>query len=176
MTALYDSYSSAGDPGGGRDDSKFYAFDAKSHADAINTNTAAIAAIVSGTKGATVATSESTTSTSYTDLTTTTDTVTVTIGASGMALVLISMNWTTSGGGFGPMSYALSGANTVAATDAKAIAAHAQVVAAISGYLSGAFLETGLTAGSTVFKAKYKSNAGVSQTWSNRRIAVIPFP
>src|SRR5262249_24765871 len=36
MTDLYDGYSSTGDPGGGRDDTKFYAFDAKSHADAIN--------------------------------------------------------------------------------------------------------------------------------------------
>lgn len=39
MADLYNSFSSAGDPGGGRDASKFYAFDAKSHADAINTNT-----------------------------------------------------------------------------------------------------------------------------------------
>lgn len=33
---LYDSYTSAGDPGGGRDATKFYAFDGKQHADAIN--------------------------------------------------------------------------------------------------------------------------------------------
>lgn len=39
MADLYNSYSSPGDPGGGRDATKFYAYDAKQHADAINTNT-----------------------------------------------------------------------------------------------------------------------------------------
>jgi hypothetical protein len=39
MADLYDSYTSPGDPGGGRDATKFYAFDAKQHADAINANT-----------------------------------------------------------------------------------------------------------------------------------------
>lgn len=36
MADLYNSYSSSADPGGGRDATKFYAFDAKTHADAIN--------------------------------------------------------------------------------------------------------------------------------------------
>ncbi|OBE98989.1 hypothetical protein [Mycobacterium sp. 852002-10029_SCH5224772] len=39
MADLYDGYSNPGDPGGGRDATKFYAYDAKQHADAINANT-----------------------------------------------------------------------------------------------------------------------------------------
>lgn len=39
MADLFDGYSNAGDPGAGRDPNKFYGFDAKSHADAINQNT-----------------------------------------------------------------------------------------------------------------------------------------
>lgn len=67
---------------------------------------------------ATVSTAEATTSTSYTDLTTTTDQVTVTIGASGMALVSLFALDTASQGG-GSVSYAISGANTASATDSK---------------------------------------------------------
>lgn len=39
MADLYDGYTSPGDPGVGRDATKFYSFDAKAHADAINLNT-----------------------------------------------------------------------------------------------------------------------------------------
>lgn len=129
---------------------------------------------LSGAATALVATSESTTSTSYADLTTTTDTVTVTIGASGLALVILSAGWGSTVGGTAYMSYVVSGANTIAVTDAKSIIFQAQVVATILGGLGATFLETGLTAGSTTFKAKYKAPAGTSQTFSNRRITVIP--
>jgi hypothetical protein len=50
MADLYNSYSSAGDPAGGRDATKFYAFDAKTHSDAINANTHAQA--LSGARSA----------------------------------------------------------------------------------------------------------------------------
>lgn len=143
-------------------------------AQGVNATAAAINAIVGGTVGAIVATGESTASTSYTDLTTTTDSVTVTIGSSGKALVLMSVAISGSGGA-GWMAYALSGANTVAATDAKGISFWQP--ASHSEGRSGIFLETGLSPGETVFKAKYRAtNASYTQTFTNRRIAVIPFP
>ena len=105
---------------------------------------------------ATVSTSEATTSTSFTDLTTTTDSVTVTIGSSGMALVTISHTDTASQGA-GHVSYAISGANTASATDTKAARTGWWVVASGTFPASFSFLETGLAAGSTTFKMKYRT-------------------
>lgn len=139
-----------------------------------NSTKSALLGTVNGAATALVATSETTTSTSYTDLTTTTDTVTVTIGASGMALVLIYANMSC--GGYNQlMSYAISGATTRAADDAHSILFCNQYQASPAAF-GATFLETGLTAGSTTFKLKYKSSNGAgTQTFSNRRIAVIPF-
>lgn len=140
-----------------------------------NTIKAALGTIGYSTKAAVVATGETTTSTSYTDLTTTTDQVTVPIGSSGMALVIVKADIAVTGSD-GYVSYALSGDNTVAATDTKCLRLGYQYAASTGG-LSAMFLETGLTGGYTTFKLKYKSgNAGNTQTFSNRRIAVIPFP
>jgi len=122
---------------------------------------------------AVVATAQTTTSTTYTDLTTTTDTVTVTVGASGKVLVIIYANIAVTGG-YAYVSYAISGANTVAATDTKALIFTLQYQQ-VPGGLSASFLETGLTAGSTTFKMKYRSD-GNSQTFANRRITVLAFP
>lgn len=127
---------------------------------------------------ATVATNESTNSGSYTDLATTTDTVTVTIGASGMALVLVEAvgDCTTSGITLN-MSVALSGANTVAAgAGGTPIAQYSTVSTVNIGNGFSAFaLMTGLTAGSTTFKAKYASGGGISGFFASRRVVVIPF-
>lgn len=144
-------------------------------ANAVNASTTALAVLGSNAKSASVATAESTSFTSYTLLATTTDQVTVTIGASGVALVVISANilsasWAAS------MSYDVSGANTISATDAKSFQFWSNQVNQTSA-LSGVFLETGLTPGSTTFKAKYRSNSAAgTQTFSNRRIAVVPLP
>jgi hypothetical protein len=124
--------------------------------------------------GAVVATSESTSSTSYVDLTTTTDTVTVIIGASGIAIVALSVN--ISSPSFNAyMSYALTGANAVIATDAKSIGYQNPSNTTWISNQGLVIVETGLTPGSTTFKAKYRSSSGSgSQSFSNRRIAVIP--
>jgi hypothetical protein len=130
--------------------------------------------LANGVDGAVVATSESTSSASYVDLTTTTDTVTVTVGSSGKVLVMMYGFVTVASGGIPYMSYAVSGANTIAATDTKSSLYYSAGAGALYT-LNGVFLETGLTAGSTTFKLKYRSSSG-SQAFSNRRIAVIPFP
>jgi hypothetical protein len=116
-----------------------------------------------------VATDESTTSTTYTDLATTTDTVTVTIGANGLALVLLYSGVYNSGTNDTIISFAVSGANTQAASDTYCIR---QATAAAMGW-GAPFLLTGLTAGSTTFKMKYRVSAGTGHGF-NRRIAVVP--
>ena len=136
---------------------------------------AAINGTVNGTAQAVVATSESTSSATYADLATTTDTVTVTIGPSGMALVLIyayfsNTQWNAM------MSYAISGANTAAASDTKCLNFRNQPAGSQDGAFGGTFLETGLSTGSTTFKLKYRAGgSGGTMTFANRRIAVIPF-
>lgn len=119
-----------------------------------------------------VATSEATSSTTYTDLTTTTDTVTATVGASGMALVMISvgsLNFSANPSS-GLISFAMSGANVVSASDGESAQA-GNTTNGISPNLQ--ILLTGLTAGSTTFKMKYRATAG-TVNFINRRIAVIP--
>lgn len=116
-----------------------------------------------------VATSQTTTSTSYTDLATAGPAATVTIGANGLALVIITGKLFNSGVNDTFMGYAVSGANTVAATDTTA-----QVVNSTPGQRNSTMsLLTGLTPGSTTFTAKYRVAAGTG-TFSDRNIIVIP--
>lgn len=125
-----------------------------------------------GPAAAYVATSESTNSTSYVDLPTTSDTVTVTIGSLGMAIVIVSCQQILSSSPVSAfMGYALSGANTRSASDALAYLSTGN-----NGFgyeASFVHLETGLAAGSTTFKAKYRVTAG-TQSFQYRRIEVIP--
>ena len=138
-----------------------------------NANKAALIAMVNGTATATVATSETTASTSYTDLTTTTDTVTVTVGSTGIVLVLIQ-SLSSNTGGTNSIGFAISGSNTVAASDAYALI-HSGHASGVQTQTGSTFMVTGLTAGSTTFKMKYKASAGTA-TFANRRISVIPLP
>lgn len=139
-----------------------------------NANKAALNTLVNGAATATVATSETTTSTSYADLTTTTDTVTVTIGNSGMALVLLQANGTSTASNYSYIGFAISGASTIAASDSMALQ-YSVWSSGIQTQAGAPFLVTGLTAGSTTFKMKYRV-AGGTGTFLNRRISVIPFP
>lgn len=121
--------------------------------------------------GATVATSESTASTSYTDLATSGPAVTVTTGASALVMVgARSTNTTTSTENF--MSYAVSGATTDAAADARALIWYA-TSSAPNLRAMAANLHTGLTPGSNTFTAKYKVGSGTG-SWFNRHLIVIP--
>lgn len=137
-------------------------------------NSAGTITAVGGGGGSTItpATTEITTSetrnlNSFGDLTTVGPTVTVTIGASGLALVHWACEADVSGAAVG---IDISGATTLApaATD-------------ILYWGSGPFdigtskLYTGLTAGSTTFKMKYRSFNATTVTFANRRLVVIPF-
>lgn len=123
---------------------------------------------------ATVATDEATTSNTYTDLTTAGPAVTVTIGASGRALVIITAEITPSGSDDVAMSFAVSGASTVSASDVRALRIQGLAVGTHKLRASATTLLTGLTAGSNTFTAKYRTSNGVSMSFANRDIAVIP--
>lgn len=128
-----------------------------------------------GVAKASVTTSQGTSSTSYVQLATTTDTVTVTIGPNGVALVIISANMSQANqNAIIATSFDVSGANTIAANDVTVLNFTAYTNGA-SMALSGPFMLTGLTPGSTTFGMRYKvTGSPASGTWSNRTISVIP--
>jgi hypothetical protein len=99
--------------------------------------------------------------------------VTVTVGANGLALVAISYNGGNSGAdGTTVMGFALSGANTLAAADNYSVSTRLTTATANMS-VSGTFLMTGLTPGSTTFAAKYRVGAATG-TFTFRRISVVP--
>lgn len=119
---------------------------------------------------ATVATSETTGSTSYANLTTTTDTITATIGANGIALVIIGATFNNSGANITYSDFGCTGTNTRVAQDATALEGGFSSTTLSASKVT---LLTGLNAGSTVFKMYYRVTAGTG-TFANRSIAVIP--
>lgn len=116
----------------------------------------------------TVATSQTTTSTSYTDLATVGPTVTVTTGTA--ALIILGCRISNSGANLTSMSVDISSATTVAASDTRAL--QTTQIAAVRATADQIY--TSLTAGSNVFRAKYKVAAGTG-TFVDRDMCVIPF-
>jgi hypothetical protein len=120
-------------------------------------------------QGATVATSQTTASTTYTDLGTVGPTVSLETGTTAL-VTISSLCAAGSAGNAAFMSFAISGATTVAANDAQAMSNPTT-----SGWAFGiTFLVTGLTPGTNVFTAKYRIPAGAAATWVNRNITVTP--
>lgn len=120
-----------------------------------------------------VSTTESTSSTSYTALTTANQ-VTLTTGTK--ALVLLSARATNGGSANQGMtiSYAVSGASTKSASDDYCTGyEYVAVSGPFNTYVSGAFLVTGLTAGSNTFAMRYRSQQGSTVYFGTRTISVI---
>lgn len=123
-------------------------------------------------KIASVLTSEATASTSYTDLTTAGPAVTVDTGTS--AIVILSASFNNSiANSWAFMSYAVSGATTIAASDDFG-AGQKQDVAGNSSQVSFVHTVTNLTPGSNTFTAKYKAITSGNATFARRHITVIP--
>jgi len=121
-----------------------------------------------GTSAATVTTSQSTTSTSYTDLATAGPAVTVTTRTS--ALVMIQTLGAGAVSNRQLMSFAVSGATTIAAgTYVQGV-----TTATDDSFRVSFFVVSGLTAGSNVFTTKYKSSDGNSIPFAERVITVTP--
>lgn len=121
-----------------------------------------------------VDTNQTNTNSSYGDLATVGPAVTVT--TSTTALVFISAAaanlGTSSGSGY--ISVAVSGATTVAASDANGTF-FSSTTANFFASLSRGIYFTGLTAGSNTFTVKYKDDSASSNwTFTNRTIAVFP--
>lgn len=128
-------------------------------------------------KGAQVLTTETTTTTTYTDLTTSGPAVTVTTGTTALVSVSAQMATGTAGDG-AAMSFAVSGATVVAASDnfGAVISGSGSVANLTVQCSNGMYYITGLTAGSNTFTAKYRAVTGGTATFLRRNIAVIPLP
>jgi hypothetical protein len=121
---------------------------------------------------ATIATSETTGATAYGNLATVGPQVSVTTGTQALAL-WAAHNGNNTSGQNNYMSVAVSGATTVAASDTwsgryQSFGANARSRAA------GFHWFTSLTAGSNVFTAQYRVDAGTG-LWTDRELLVIPF-
>lgn len=125
-----------------------------------------------------VAASQTSTSTSYTDLPTA-NAITVDVGQTGKLLINLGATLTSNDTNNAKtyMSFALSGANTLAAADNVA-AVFQSPSANVVGSIDRTVLLTGLTPGSTTITAKFKVETGGggsgTGTWVNRSISAIP--
>lgn len=123
-----------------------------------------------------VGTEETTTSTSYTDLTTSGPAVTVAIAAGEKCLVIIECGFfidTSPAGARARMAFAVSGAETIAATDTDGV-----FTSVPADYVMGSRMTvfTATTGGNYTFTTKYKIAGAVTGTFSSRRIIAIPLP
>lgn len=121
---------------------------------------------------ATVAATEGTASTSYVDLATAGPSVTLVTGTS--VIIDFGAVITKSAGGAGNngfMAPAVSGASTIAASDANSRTISAGN-SGIGMVLHRRFKMTGLTPGTNTFKMQYKANGGGTWTWGDRDVTV----
>lgn len=123
---------------------------------------------------ASITTGQSMGATSYGDMASVGPSVTVTIGANGLAYIVITAQLSNNNlNSFTFASFVASGANTIAASDLRA-ALQKAIVANDDGTRTFSYLATGLTPGSTTFTMKYRVSSGTA-TIGNRYISVIPF-
>jgi hypothetical protein len=123
------------------------------------------------------------TSTAYTDFATVGPSATVTIPASGTALICVAARITIIAGNArqGFMSFSGPG---VSASDAQAVGfgftsnanGDATSVGSYVNTVGACFRVTGITTGSQTITAKYKSSTANTSTFANRSIVVIPLP
>ena len=119
-----------------------------------------------------VTASETSASTTFTNLATSGPSVTVTIGTSGLALVMTCRFFTDTVGHSGLASIDISGATTDAASDAEGLRYESGNVNDVAQF-GRTRLYTGLNAGSTTFKMVYRASGGMS-TFANRHLIVLP--
>lgn len=135
--------------------------------------TAANALAARAVARATVATTEPTASTSYVDINTVGPVVSVVTGPAALVFLKCGFdNNTANVGTF--MSFAVTGASSIAASDANAINV-AGLGASSRARIGGAFYVTGLTPGTNVFTAKYKVASVSTGTFTQRDLTVVPF-
>lgn len=117
-----------------------------------------------------VATSQSTTSTSYTDLATVGPSVTIDMDA--FVIIRVSAQIEISAAtGFGLMSFAVSGATTLAASDTRAVGVQGTHDRKFTYYV--ALDNTSINSGSNTFTAKYRADTAVTATFVDREISAV---
>ena len=118
-----------------------------------------------------VDTSQSTTSTSFTNLATAGPAITIDVPASGKIWLSFGANIANSvTGGNSYIALAVSGSNTVSASETGIYGLSYQSSGNAWGQTGKSFLVTGLTPGSTTFTMKYKVSTGTG-TFRNRYIS-----
>lgn len=131
----------------------------------------AAAASVPANDSAYVATNQFTTSTTFTDLSTAGPAVTVTTGTKALVTVTTHL-YSSSTSDLIAMGFAVSGATTLAADITRALQWTSPSAGQEAGF-SYSYIVKGLTAGSNVFTAKYRSGAGGGNaSFYDRRISV----
>jgi hypothetical protein len=125
-----------------------------------------------GSDSATVSTSQTVSSATYTDLATSGPAVTITTGTKALVIVSCLHTTATNIQDRGFMSFAVSGATTISASDAYASMNSAFVATNATSRQSAVTRLSTLTAGSNTFTAKYK-NQGNTNGFANREICVI---
>jgi hypothetical protein len=132
--------------------------------------------LATGALVASVATSQTTSLTTYGVLATTGPTVSTTIGANGMALVIVKCGMSNNANGSGAVAaVSVSGATTVAASDANSLAlVNTSGTNSFTMEASSAILFTSLNAGTNTFSVQYRAAGGGTATFYNRILTVIP--
>lgn len=120
-----------------------------------------------------VETSEGTASTVYTDLATTGPTVSVDTGGGALIIVTADIVNNTAGQS-GRMTFEVSGASTIAASDARALRVTTPTTVVATNIRASVVTSLALTGGNNTFTAKYRASGGTA-TFANRRITVMPF-
>jgi hypothetical protein len=90
-------------------------------------------------------------------------------------VILTASETDSASSGLAAMAFAISGATTQAASDARSLVVKSGGNQSILMQGSATYFVTGLTAGSTTFTAKYRVSAGTG-TFAERTIVVIPLP
>lgn len=124
------------------------------------------------TASATVTSSQTTTSTSYTDLATSGPAVTITTGTKALVIVSAELKVTDADSHIARMSYAVSGASTISASDTVALANASTTGSGQNPIRASAVSRVTLTAGSNTFTSKYRMTNSTG-TFSNREIFVM---
>lgn len=124
-------------------------------------------------QSALVATAQAGNMTAYGDLATVGATVTIETGTIALVTISATCGETVNDGGNVWTSFAVSGATTLAASDANGILYNAGSGSSDPAMtVSRTFRLTGLTAGSNTFTMKYRITSGSSCAWRDRSITV----
>lgn len=120
---------------------------------------------------ATTANTQTSSSTSYVDLATVGPSVTLETGDAAEVTIVATIG--NSAGAHCYMSFAVSGATTLAASDLRAFFGPVGNIVTLASRFTATYMVTGLTAGDNTFTAKYRVGTGTG-TWENRTIFVRP--